>query len=1071
MKNLIVILSFILFILFGENVNCQIISNPLRYYNPLPSSPNVATLGKFGDIPVGTFTGIPNIEIPLYTIKIRDFELPLTLKYHSSGIKVAEEASFVGLGWALEAGGVISQVVNDRNDLGIGGDNGYKGLNSIPDPASSSGYSPYTGSYCPISTYYPNVDIAMDARTIPYCHVQQISSGEWGENSYDTEPDLFYYNIGNYTGKFFWHKESNSFQTLSRQKIQIDYLGANEGWKMVTPEGVIYNFTQKEYYSSCSSAVGNPPSESSGPSYYFYYLTSIQFPTGEDVTLNYQQIEEDRICNLAQISQSFDNPRPYPYSTADGHYVCGFNYYGIPIYCDLPSNYFGLHTTVTKSYYYPVYIQNIHTPDAVIDFQWDSREDQPTGRRLVKILINNINSQTVKTIEFDNNHYFTGHITDPTNQHGYGYGDCEVGNNSCNGISPDYDKVKKWRLKLNALTISDQINPYIFNYDESHSLPAKVAYGIDMWGYYNGKDYNTSLLPNLNYGFQEVTDPPDGYSPQDRRANDYAKTWTLNRITYPTGGYTIFEYELNTFGNYSYPDHTGQDIKFSFGGGLRVSKVIDYENNSLLKERTYKYEYSIDENGIPVYYSYGKIMDPPRFYRKFKIYEWEYNVNHVGCDNDNTYYENRVVYGSPANGLTTTYQGNYVGYSKVIEIIGSELSNTGQIEYTFNVDPFNCNINSIAPCGPSIYHGQPSSIVHKDVDGNKIKETIFDYYAQTDLIETYGIKPELASYGACPATYNIHSYPIQGSRIEMKSKIENWYEQTNQANHLEKSTTYKYDLNGYLVKESTINSDGSVQHIFKSFPLQYTGSSAPWINNLVTHHLLNFPIETVEVKERNGSFSILDGTINQYTDNSTGLIDKIFKAENQNAIPLSEFKFSWVANSGTLPELNSIANFQPDDKYNGNLKYEYAYDAIHKNVIQTTLNQQIITSYFWDNNGLNPIIKGENIETADLTQVVNSSTTDLPGLLNTIGDMTTEMQKTIWKNFNTALRSNSLAANALITTYTYKPLVGITSSTDPAGIATYYEYDPFGRLSIIRDDKNNIIKKYDYHYAGQEEKK
>ncbi len=90
---------------------------------------------------------------------------------------------------------------------------------------------------------------------------------------------------------------------------------------------------------------------------------------------------------------------------------------------------------------------------------------------------------------------------------------------------------------------------------------------------------------------------------------------------------------------------------------------------------------------------------------------------------------------------------------------------------------------------------------------------------------------------------------------------------------------------------------------------------------------------------------------------------------------------------------------------------------------------------------------------------------------NIIGDMTTEMQKTIWKNFNTSLRSNSLAANTLITTYTYKPLVGITSSTDPAGIATYYEYDPFGRLSIIRDAESNIIKKYDYHYAGQEEKK
>jgi YD repeat-containing protein len=54
--------------------------------------------------------------------------------------------------------------------------------------------------------------------------------------------------------------------------------------------------------------------------------------------------------------------------------------------------------------------------------------------------------------------------------------------------------------------------------------------------------------------------------------------------------------------------------------------------------------------------------------------------------------------------------------------------------------------------------------------------------------------------------------------------------------------------------------------------------------------------------------------------------------------------------------------------------------------------------------------------------------------------------------------------SALITIYTYKPLVGITSVTDPNGVTTYYEYDSFGRLQYLRDDKGNIRKSYDYHY-------
>jgi hypothetical protein len=92
-------------------INLQVFAQDEYKANVIPPSPDAAALGKFVEVPVSYYTGIPQISIPIYTIQTGNIQLPISISYHAGGVKVEDVASRVGLGWALNAGGVISRSV------------------------------------------------------------------------------------------------------------------------------------------------------------------------------------------------------------------------------------------------------------------------------------------------------------------------------------------------------------------------------------------------------------------------------------------------------------------------------------------------------------------------------------------------------------------------------------------------------------------------------------------------------------------------------------------------------------------------------------------------------------------------------------------------------------------------------------------------------------------------------------------------------------------------------------------------------------------------------------------------
>lgn len=145
------------------------------------AAPTAASLGKYGDIPIGYNTGTPQISIPLYTVRSGSLSLPIGLSYHASGLKVQEKASWVGAGWSLNAGGAITRTV-------VGG----------PDDRGITGYTNYTNGH--YSDYgYSNYQWIGGSG---YGAVNGMVADDAGfyQGRKDGEPDLYFFNFAGHTG-------------------------------------------------------------------------------------------------------------------------------------------------------------------------------------------------------------------------------------------------------------------------------------------------------------------------------------------------------------------------------------------------------------------------------------------------------------------------------------------------------------------------------------------------------------------------------------------------------------------------------------------------------------------------------------------------------------------------------------------------------------------------------------------------------------------------------------------------------------------------------------------------------
>ncbi|MCU7375748.1 hypothetical protein PEC18_34265 [Paucibacter sp. O1-1] len=138
------------------------------YTKVSPPSPQSASFQRYGDYPVGHVTGVPEINIPLFTINTGKLMLPISMSYHAAGFKPRDNSGVLGLGWSLNAGGRISRtVIGDPDEL-------------ASTPAKMVPAGQLTGT---------TID-AIDADRRLY--QLQLAADETASGT-DLQPDIFYY--------------------------------------------------------------------------------------------------------------------------------------------------------------------------------------------------------------------------------------------------------------------------------------------------------------------------------------------------------------------------------------------------------------------------------------------------------------------------------------------------------------------------------------------------------------------------------------------------------------------------------------------------------------------------------------------------------------------------------------------------------------------------------------------------------------------------------------------------------------------------------------------------------------
>ncbi len=1030
-------------------------------------SPQVASMMRFDGVGgISKLSGRLDLNIELMRIQDKDFDLPVALSYNSAGFMPSAPESYVGLNWSLNAGGAIIREVKGIPDDVMSVDGVYTDYGFIYFVENENTFS-----------QEPPIESMEDWGRRGYIHVKGTPFST-GYKAVEASSDIYHFNFGTHSGKFMINFDGSvSVVSNNGGKYKVDLsdyyrssfnsLPNAATIRIITDDGYTYSFggtyDSVEYSYSWKNiwenSIGNHTNTGSGngldlvapsgPSISSYHLSKIEAPNGRELNLEYVALSQSSHRNLIHNLAGSIGFRNIMYDNVmDPSVRMNFVSSWHPTYTEFvtvrimnvdENNNAPLHN-ITKL----ALIKRIYTDSQEISLDYTATTYGPYDATLYDAAKGHHEFELKAGAELQE-------VT--LKSYNEGNGSSVVVNKAILGYDR-WEGVTGSRRILTSFDLSST-GTYEFKYNVGENdLPSPLTTNIDFWNYWRGNTPHIanqdrlSIPEHYTNGLEVVYGNPATHSIEQNTSRSPVADGVgvdlgmLNEVTFPTGGKMNVEYEsheyykyINRDGAYYTPELSVNYIKRK-AGGVRVKSI---SQDGLVT--CYLYRESIDEQYAPgnMYKNSGILLYQPKLITTIptSVYGHQPEQSNATGFDTQSYEEDHVRYSAvievmddpeqPSNGYKIE---RFTDWTDIPNGMVNLSYYSGEIPVQYGASQLNTLFH---PTDRSYMRGKPKSTEVYDSDNRLIRKEDF-VYAEPDAmnIQTthyyigfyrpffYLTNPSFESENA------FQKVPVElGWRpLESKTVTEYFYDlQGNPSGEIERREEYNYagTVNPFLYLQEKTTTDSEGAELKEVYTYSYETDS---------------PIKNLNVL----------GAIVQHNSKKNGITlyskKNNYEIVNQNSSQMPVLRSQELTRDGVT---ETRARFLQFDDYGNRVHIEIDGNNVF---------------HLWSYKGKYLIAE---VRGCDSYNTFKAAVEDVFGRsIGQVPHLDDVSQAQLY-----ALRNDSQLEGTSVTTAYYKPLIGVTSVTDPSGRTMSYAYDEqTGKLSEIRDDNGNLMQEFDYYITN-----